>query len=106
MTEFALVLTPLPGIGLGAEDEVGSLEEDQDEDEMAPPSEPDRGSPLQKALERATPDQRKEFRRFAELLLKRSPTLPPTIRNLSLRTMIHSVGQGLWSDEGWPPLLA
>ncbi len=104
MCEFALVLPSFPGVGLSEEEEAGALDVGEDEEESTP--EPDEKRSLRKALEEATPDQRGQFRRFVERLVKRSPALPLTIRNLSLRTIIHSIGGGIWSDEDWPPLLA
>ncbi len=106
MSEFALALPSFPGVGRSAGEEAGTLDDDEDEVETTPDSDPDGEPSLRKALEDATPDQRDQFRRFAERLVKRSPALPQTIRNLSLRTIIHSIGGGLWSGEDWPPLMA
>lgn len=107
MTEFALVLPALPGIGVSVEEEVGTLESDEDEDLPESPGEAEeKGRSVRGALHRATPDQRERYRQFVERLVERSPQYPMLIRTLAVRTMLHSIGAGLWSDEAWPELLA
>lgn len=34
------------------------------------------------------------------------PGYPLLVRNLALRTLLHSIAADLWPDEKWPPLLA
>lgn len=103
MTEFALVLPALPGVGVALDDSVGTLDTDADTDVDA---DPDRPPNLTDELNRRTPDQRSRYKQFVERLIGRSPSYPMVVRTLALRTVIHAIAAQLWSDAAWPPLLA
>jgi hypothetical protein len=107
MTEFALVLPALPGVGVAIEEEVGTLDSDQDEDATEDAEEPEEGGrSIRDELNDAGPDERERYRRFVERLISRSAQYPMLVRTLAVRTLFHSIAAGLWPDEKWPELLA
>jgi hypothetical protein len=103
MTEFALVLPALPGVGEALDDTVGTLDTDEDtdavEDDEQPPNVTDE-------LNRRTPSERARYRSFMERLISRSPSYPLVVRSLALRTLLHAIGANLWPDEQWPQVLS
>ncbi len=109
MTEFALVLPALPGVGAALDDDVGTLDTDTDETPAAEGEEDGAGPvrrTIQEELRRRTSDERERYRWFVERLLERAPGYPLLLRNLALRTLLHSIAADLWPDDEWPPLLA
>jgi hypothetical protein len=111
MTEFALVLPALPGVGAALDDEVGTL--DSDTDETAADAEGGGedggglgGRSIRDELNRRTPDERRRYRGFVERLIERAPGYPMVVRTLAVRTLLHSIAARLWPDDEWPPLLA
>jgi hypothetical protein len=111
MTEFALVLPALPGVGAALDDEVGTLDTDTDEtpagkgeggEEADGPGE----RSIREELNRRTPDERNRYRWFVERLVERAPGYPMVVRTLGVRTLLHSIAAHLWPDDEWPPLLA
>lgn len=107
MTEFALVLPALPGVGAALDDDLGTLDSDDEEDAGGgtdadlPPAQS-----IRQALAEKGPDERDRYRRFVERLVERSPEYPIVIRTLAVRTLLHSIAGGLWPDHEWPELLA
>lgn len=103
MTEFALVLPALPGIGAALDDEAGTLDTDSDEDVR------DGGTTertIQQELGGKSPGERQRYRGFVERLVKRSPSYPMVVRTLAVRTLLHSIAARLWPADEWPPLVA
>jgi hypothetical protein len=109
MTEFALVLPALPGVGAALDDEVGTLDTDTDET-SARQDEGGQDGPggrsIRDELNRRTPDERRRYRGFVERLVARAPSYPMVVRTLAVRTLLHSIAAHLWPDDEWPPLLA
>jgi hypothetical protein len=108
MTEFALVLPALPGVGAAIDDEVGTLDSDTDQtaaDEGEWGNEPTDRT-IRDELQQRTLSERKRYRGFVERLIERAPGYPLVLRNLALRTLLHAIAARLWRDEEWPPLLA
>jgi hypothetical protein len=109
MTEFALVLPVLPGVGAALDDDIGTLDSDTDETGTAQTggdgTEPT-GRTIREELQRRTPDERRRYRWFVERLVERSADYPLLIRNIAVRTLLHSIAAHLWPDDAWPPLLA
>jgi hypothetical protein len=103
MTEFALVLPALPGVGISLNDTLGTLDTDEDTDID---DEPDRPPTITEELNRRTPDERARYRTFVERLIDRSPRYPMVVRTLALRTVIHATAAHLWADDRWPTVLA
>lgn len=112
MTEFALVLPALPGVGAALDDEVGTLDTDTDEtaaghDEGGEGGGGPGGRSIREELNRRTPDERRRYRWFVERLVERAPSYPMLVRTLAVRTLLHSIAAHLWpDDQEWPPLLA
>lgn len=109
MTEFALVLPALPGVGAALDEEVGTLDTDTDQtdaDESNADGREHSGRTIRGELKRQTPDERRRYRWFVERLIERAPGYPLLVRNLGLRTLLHSISAHLWPDDEWPPLLA
>jgi hypothetical protein len=105
MTEFALVLPALPGVGAALDDTAGTLDTDTEDD--SDDGSQSGGSPtLRKELRKRTPDERARYRSFVERLIARAPTYPMIVRTLALRTLLHSIAARLWPDDRWPDLLA
>lgn len=105
MTEFALVLPALPGVGAAVDDEVGTLDTDTDDD-AEDDNEPDGGRNLTRQLRDLSRDERQRYRGFVERLAARSPGYGIIIRALAVRTLLHSIAAELWPEEKWPGLLA
>jgi hypothetical protein len=109
MTEFALVLPALPGVGAALDDEVGTLDSDTDETATTE-GDADREhaalGTIREELSRQRPDERRRYRSFVERLVERAPGYPLLVRNLTLRTLLHAIAASLWPDDEWPPLLA
>lgn len=103
MTEFALVLPALPGVGATLDDDVGTLDTDSDRD-----GKPDDPPPrtVRRELEAKGPDDRRRYRGFVERLVERSPGYPMVVRTLAVRTLLHSIAARLWPPDQWPALLA
>ena len=115
MTEFALVLPALPGVGAALDDEVGTLDTDTDEtaadanardDERTDGADEPGGRTIRDELNRSTPDDRRRYRWFVERLIERAPGYPMVVRTLAVRTLLHSIAANLWPDDEWPGLLA
>jgi hypothetical protein len=109
MTEFALVLPALPGVGAALDDTVGTLDTDDDtdiDDESDDSSQSGTPPTLTDELRKRTPDERARYRAFVERLIARAPTYPMIVRTLALRTLLHSIAARLWADDRWPDLLA
>jgi hypothetical protein len=111
MTEFALVLPALPGVGAALDDEVGTLDTDTDEtptgqDEGGEAGRGLGGRSIREELNRRTPDERHRYRGFVERLVERAPAYPMVVRTLAVRTLLHSIAAHLWPDDEWPRLLA
>lgn len=104
MTEFALVLPALPGVGAALDDTVGTL--DTDDDDITPGDAAEMPPTVTDELNARTPDERARYRTFVERLISRSPNYPMVLRTLALRTLIHAIAAHLWSDAEWPVLLA
>ncbi|MDQ3571466.1 MAG: hypothetical protein M3383_01235 [Actinomycetota bacterium] len=109
MTEFALVLPALPGVGAALDDDLGTLDTDTDdapieegEDAEPRPS----GRTIREELRRQTPSERERYRWFVERLVERAPGYPLLVRNLCVRSLLHAIAEALWPDDGWPALLA
>ena len=104
MTEFALVLPALPGVGAALDEDVGTLDTDSDQDAQ------DHDDPTTRTiateLRRKTPDERHRYRGFVERLIERSPGYPMVVRTLTVRTLLHSITARLWPADEWPVLLA
>jgi hypothetical protein len=104
MTEFALVLPALPGIGATLDDTAGTLDTDEDTDATDEEATDDGGT-LTDELNKRHPSERERYRRFVERLVDRSPHYPPVVRALALRTLLHSIAAHLWDQDTWPELL-
>jgi hypothetical protein len=105
MTEFALLLPALAGVGAALDDATGTLDTDQDDD-AAEPGGTEEGPTLAGVLRRQGPSERERFRRFLERLVDRSGAYPMVIRNLAVRSVLHGVVASLWNDVRWPGILA
>ena len=109
MTEFALVLPALPGVGAALDDEVGTLDSDTDETAAAEGDadrEKEARATIREELSHQPPSERRRYRWFVERLVERAPGYPLLVRNLTLRTLLHAIAARLWHDDEWPPLLA
>jgi hypothetical protein len=111
MTEFALVLPALPGVGAALDEEIGTLDTDTDEtaaeeDQGLEDGAGRDGRTIRDELNQRSPDERRRYRWFVERLVERSSTYPMIIRTLAVRTLIHSIAASLWPADEWPPLLA
>lgn len=105
MTEFALVLPALPGVGAALDDAQGTLDTDDDADDGDPaPSE--REDTLGEALRRAPASERERYRQFLERLLARARGYPTVVRNIAAHSALHAMASGIWSEERWPSALA
>ncbi|MEJ7786937.1 MAG: hypothetical protein WKF96_19220 [Solirubrobacteraceae bacterium] len=108
MTEFALVLPALPGVGAALDDEVGTLDTDTDTetDSTETDEEPEGGRALTEQVRDLSRDEQRRYRGFVERLVKRSPGYGLVIRALAARTLLHSIAAQLWPEGEWPDLLA
>jgi hypothetical protein len=109
MTEFALVLPALPGVGAILDDEVGTLDTDTDEtakDDVADTAGSGADRTIRDELNRSSPDERRRYRWFVERLMERAPGYPMVVRTLAARTLLHSIAANLWPEDEWPALLA
>ena len=105
MTEFALLLPALAGVGAALDDATGTLDSDRDDDAADPDGTEERPN-LAGELRRQGPSERQRFRRFLERLVDRSAGYPMVIRNLAVRSVLHGVVAALWNDDRWPEILA
>lgn len=105
MTEFALVLPALPGVGAALDDAVGTLDTDEDVDSAAAP-EGEREPTLAEELRRRTPSERDRYRRFLERLVTRAREYPTVVRNLATHSVLHAAAAGIWPEDRWPTVLA
>lgn len=108
MTEFALVLPALPGVGASLDDEVGTLDNDTDTtvDEGDEGKGEGANGTVREELEKQTPSERSRYRSFVERLVGRAASYPLVVRNIAFRTLLHSVAAQLWPEEQWPELLS
>ncbi|HEY6888958.1 MAG TPA: hypothetical protein VI300_14295, partial [Solirubrobacter sp.] len=109
MTEFALVLPTLPGVGGDFDEGRGTLDEDSDEEDddvLRPGTEPPGPRLLRDALKRCTPTERERYREFLEKLIARSAGYPLVARTLAVRSVLHAIAAGLWPRSIWPSVLA
>jgi hypothetical protein len=104
-TEFALVLPPLPGVSISLDDAVGTLDTDEDSDNIDVESEA-QGPTLTEELGRCTEPERERYRRFLERLVARAPEYPMLVRTLAARSVLHAVAARLWTENVWPEVLA
>lgn len=110
MTEFALVLPALPGLGpdLGADPQ--ELDTDFEDDEPPPGDEDDPDDvpapDLTETLRALSDTERSRWQRWVERLVDRSDEYPMVVRTLALRSVLHGVADGIWTDGGWPPILS
>jgi hypothetical protein len=105
MTEFALVLPALPGIGDALDDEHGTLDSDTDEDATDDGDEPPTRT-VATELRSKSRGERERFRWFVERLIERSPRYPMVVRTLAARMLLHAIAARLWREDQWPALLA
>ena len=103
MTEFALVLPALPGVGAALDDNQGTLDTDPDPDVDPPPPPP---PTIRRELDAKSPDDRRRYRGFVERLVERAPGYPMVLRTLAVRTLLHSIAARLWTTDRWPQVLA
>lgn len=108
MTEFALVLPALPGIGLEFDETMAGLDTDADEEAQASSDEEesDGASGLTATLGNLREEERERWRRWVERLVGLSPNYPMVVRTLALRSFLHGMAEGVWEAEQWPALLA
>lgn len=104
MTEFALLLPSLPGVGAALDDAIGTL--DADEDDLAAQQAEDVEPTLGEELRRRTASERARYRRFLERLLEHAEEYPLVVRNLAAHSALHAVAADLWDEELWPLFLA
>ncbi len=112
LTEFALVLPSLPGMGIDADEELDPAELDLGEEEpggevVVDPEDGDGGAgdDLAAVLRERSPHERARFRRFVERLIASASDYPPVVATLTLRTHLHGIAAELWDEEDVPPLL-
>jgi hypothetical protein len=106
MTEFALVLPVLPGVGGTLDDAVGTLDSDADSDDAEVGAGEERELTLAEQLRCSTETERDRYRRFLERLVARTPEYQLVVRTLAARSVVHAVVSDLWTDEHWPQVLA
>jgi hypothetical protein len=101
MTDFALILPAVPGLGNSFdEDAAGFAEELDDEtgeagDSEDPPHAPDLGETLSEL-----PDHdRERWRRWIEKLVARSARYPTIVRTLALRSVLDGISEEIWVEE-------
>ena len=106
MTEFALVLPALPGVGISVDEE----EEPEIEDGKGPPEEPpvkpEEPPGLTDTIKSLPASDKDRYRNFVLRFVDRSPGYPLVLRTLALRTIFHAIDAGLWTESDWPELLA
>jgi hypothetical protein len=105
MTEFALLLPALPGLGIALDDAVGTLDTDEDSGSATQPP-VEREPTLTEALRRQTPSERDRYRQFLERLVRRASEYPTIVRNLAAHSVLHAAAVGIWPDDRWPTILA
>jgi hypothetical protein len=104
LTEFALALPALRGIGIDGEEWVETEEPNPAEEVpgQAPDSEGDEPPALAEVLAAASMSERARFKRFVERLIERAPGYPMLVRTLALRTLLHGTRHEVWGEEEWP----
>ena len=105
MTEFALVLPALPGLGGDFDASLAGLESDLD-DEEEPGDDEESAAGLSEVLGKLPDRERDRWRRWVERLVERAPELSMVIRTLALRSVLHGIAEGIWTEERWPEILA
>jgi hypothetical protein len=109
MTEFALVLPALPGLGSDFGEDLEELDTDFEGDETTPADEDDlddvAAPNLTETLHALSDTERSRWRRWVERLVDLSDGYPLVIRTLALRSVLHGVADGVWAEERWPLIL-
>jgi hypothetical protein len=105
--EFALVLPALPGVGATLDDAIGTLDTDQDVEEVGRGADADADADptLAEQLRRCTPSERDRYRSFVERLVDRASGYPMVVRDLAARCVLHAIAVDLWPHERWPEVL-
>ena len=109
MTEFALVLPVLPGIGTNFDERLGELVTDFEDDEIAsgdPNLEGDDPHGLGPTLHGLGPQERSRWRRWVERLVDRGARYPMVVRTLALRSVLHGVLEQIWDEDDSLAILA
>lgn len=103
MTDFALVLPAIPGLGSDFDESAAGFDEDLDDDEA---TEPNGGEDLPAAddlgeiLASQPERERERWRRWVEKLVARGPQLPMIVRTLAMRSVLHGIAKKIWDEEG------
>jgi hypothetical protein len=109
MTGFALVLPALPGLGSNFGEDLEELDTDFEDGEITLANEGDlddvAAPNLTETLHALSDTERSRWRRWVERLVDRSDGYPMIIRTLALRSVLHGVADGVWTDERWPLIL-
>ncbi len=101
MTDFALVLPAVPGLGSDFDESAAGFDEDLDDDAATAvddaedlPTEDDLGETLAGLSEK----ERERWRRWVEKLVARGPEFPMIIRTLALRSVLHGIAKKIWDE--------
>jgi hypothetical protein len=102
MTDFALVLPAVPGLGGDFDEGAAGFDDDLEDDEAGELDDAEDKPPeadFSQVLAELPEKERERWRRWVEKLVARSPGLPVVVRTLALRSVLHGIKEKIWIDE-------
>lgn len=108
MTDFALVLPAVPGLGSDFDESAAGFDENLDDD-AATEADDAKGLPIEanlcETLANLPEKERERWRRWVEKLVARGPEFPMIVRTLALRSVLHGIAEKIWDEQDAEPIL-